>query len=189
MCLHVLFSFQRTDPARKGLGHAPDAHSPRLAGPDQPRIGRIQGNLLRLLQPFPTVNPPPLTAPGPGIDAKAAAISGLGKTFRPAVRLGSPETRELGDYERRRETRYYAPRKGLSTPRPGAQSAQELPHIRQVNPHANLNKSKRGNPCCQMEVRISISRRVTVRRPHAPRACRPAALSAARTSQREPSDP
>jgi len=57
LCLHVLFSFQRTDPARTGPRPLPDARSPRLAGPDQPAIGRIQGNLLRLLQPLPAVNP------------------------------------------------------------------------------------------------------------------------------------
>ena len=119
LCLHVLFSFQRTDPAQRASA-IPDAHSPRLAGPDQPRIGRIQGNLLRLLQPLSTVNPHPPPVRTAACKSQSGRHCGLGGTFRPAVRPGSPETRELGDYERRRRNSILRAEEGLVNPGPGA---------------------------------------------------------------------
>ena len=117
LCLHVLFSFQRTDPAQRASA-IPDAHSPRLAGPDQPRNGRIQGNLLRLLQPLSTVNPHPPPARTAARKAKAAATAAWVEPSVLLSDLGARKPGSLGTTNAEGETRYYAPRKGLSTPVP-----------------------------------------------------------------------
>jgi hypothetical protein len=47
---------------------------------------------------------------------------GLGGTFSPAVRLGSPATRELGDYERRRRKSILRAEERLVNPAPPARN-------------------------------------------------------------------
>jgi hypothetical protein len=99
----------------------PDAHSPRLAGPDQPTFDRIQGNLLRLLQPFQTVNPHPAQSAEPRLrnaKAKAAAVAAWVEPSVLLSDLGARKPGSLGTTNAEGETRYYAPRKGLSTPVP-----------------------------------------------------------------------
>ena len=92
----IQFSKNRPGP-EQGPGH-PDAHSPRLAGPDQPHIGRIQGNLLRLLQPFPAVNPhlainSTAALKAKALKAKAAAIAAW---VEPSVLLSDLGARKPG---------------------------------------------------------------------------------------------
>lgn len=113
LCLHVLFSFQRTDPAPKDLGHRPRrALTLAWQGPDQPLIGRIQGNLLRLLQLFQAVNP---THQRRREHQSAATYGLLGKPSVLLSDLGARQPGNLGTTNAEGESRYYAPREGLST--------------------------------------------------------------------------
>ena len=135
----------------------PDAHSPRLAGPDQPRIGRIQGNLLRLLQPLPTVNRHPAQSAEPRLrkrQSQSGRRCGLGGTFRPAVRPGSPETRELGDYERRRRNLILRAEEGLVNPAPrrAITHAETASHTA-GQPHADADQGTGRRGICQVALR------------------------------------
>ena len=130
----------------------PDAHSPRLAGPDQPTFDRIQGNLLRLLQPFQTVNPHPAQSAEPRLrkrQSQSGRRCGLGGTFRPAVRPGSPETRELGDYERRRRNSILRAEEGLVNPGPGAYHLRKncLTYGRSTPTQIPVENTRRRNAC------------------------------------------
>lgn len=159
----------------------PDAHSPRLAGPDQPLVGRIQGNLLRLLQPLPAVNPRAVDRAGAICRRQSTATYGLGENLPsccPTWEPGNPGTWGLrtpkGNSILRAE-------EGLVNPRPGAYHPRKncltygrstLTRIsKRVTDEAGVVKSGGGSS----------------RPPGARRAGRPARSAGAPTSSRGPS--
>jgi len=151
-CACTSYSVFKEPTRSRGTSAIPDAHSPRLAGPDQPTFDRIQGNLLRLLQPFQTVNPHPAQSAEPRLrkrQSQSGRRCGLGGTFRPAVRPGSPETRELGDYERRRRNSILRAEEGLVNPGPGAYHLRKncLTYGRSTPTQIPVENTRRRNAC------------------------------------------
>jgi hypothetical protein len=103
LCLHVLFSFQRTDSAALAPESAkvdcPGARSPRLAGSQFATVGRFWGNLLKLLQPSQAVNTWPTTIPWAPAASTRGDVAGpwrrltptqMSKNLPSCVQLGSP---------------------------------------------------------------------------------------------------